>query len=116
LLAAFAAQHGSRVQAQDHWAYRVPVSPSVPLATNRDWPHGPIDAFILGRLEAEKLAPSAEADRQALVRRLSLVLTGLPPTPDETAAFLADRSPDAYERLVDRLMASPRYGERMAVE
>src|SRR5205807_6600142 len=75
----------------------------------------PIDAFVLAALEAKSLGPSAEADKRTLLRRLSLDLTGLPPTPEEMRAFLADKSPGAYERQVDRLLASPHFGERMAV-
>src|SRR6185369_4638996 len=74
----------------------------------------PIDAFVLARLEKEGLAPSPEADKYTLVRRLYLDLIGLPPTPEEADAFVQDASPDAYEKLVDRLLASPRYGERWA--
>jgi hypothetical protein len=76
------------------------------------WPRNPIDRFVLARLEKDKLTPSPEADRAALIRRLSLDLIGLPPTPTEIDAFLADRRPDAYDRQVDRLLASPHYGER----
>ena len=75
-----------------------------------------MDAFIRSRLAQEGLAPSPEADRPTLIRRAFLALTGLPPTPAEVEAYLADRSPDAYERVVDRLLASPRYGERMAAD
>src|SRR5262245_11094818 len=74
----------------------------------------PLDNFILARLEKENLTPSPEADKSALLRRISFDLTGLPPTPDELAAFLADNAADAYERQVDRLLMSPRYGERWA--
>ena len=81
-----------------------------------DWPRSPIDDFILARLEEEGFAPSPEADRATLIRRVSLDLTGLPPTPAEVDAFVSDDSSTAYERLVDRLLRSPRYGERMAVE
>ena len=81
---------------------------------NARWAENPIDRFILARLEREGLHPSAEADKRLLIRRVSLDLTGLPPTPGEVEAFVADRSPKAYEKVVDRLLASPRYGERMA--
>src|SRR5262249_42746157 len=74
----------------------------------------PIDRFVLARLEAEGLRPSPEADRRTLIRRVSLDLLGVPPTPEEVEAFLADEAPGAYERLVDRLLADPRHGERMA--
>jgi len=99
---------------EPHWAFLPPVARPAPAVNNRDWPRNPIDSFILARIEAEGLAPSAEAERTTLLRRLALDLTGLPPTPDEVDAYLADHSPDVYERLVDRLLASPRYGERMA--
>ncbi|HXG11922.1 MAG TPA: PSD1 and planctomycete cytochrome C domain-containing protein [Gemmataceae bacterium] len=95
-----------------HWAFRPPVRPPVPPVKNIAWVRNPIDHFILARLEKEGIAPSPEADRVTLIRRLSLDLLGLPPTPEEVDAFLADTRPDAYERLVDRLLASPHYGER----
>lgn len=99
-----------------NWAFKPIVShvpPAVPVE-QRPWVRGAIDAFVLQKLLANDLQPSAEADRSTLARRLSIDLTGLPPTPEELKAFLADRSPDAYERLVDRLLRSPRYGERWA--
>jgi hypothetical protein len=99
-----------------HWAYVPPQRPPLPEVRNQAWPRNPIDRFIMAALERQGLSPSPEADKATLLRRLSLDLTGLPPTPAEVAAFLADRSPDAYERQVDRLLASPRYGERMALE
>ena len=80
-----------------------------------NWPRNPIDHFVLARLEREGLKPSPEADRATLIRRVTLDLTGLPPTPAEVDAFLHDPSPNAYEKVVDRLLASPRYGERMAM-
>ncbi len=95
-----------------HWAFRAPVRPELPTVENPSWCRNPIDRFILARLEAEKLAPSPEADRTTLIRRLSLDLIGLPPSPEEVDAFVADSRHDAYERLVDRLLASPHYGER----
>ncbi len=98
-----------------HWAYVPPVRPEVPVIKNKAWVQNPIDAFILEKLEAKGIAPSPEADRRTLIRRLSLDLIGLPPTPAEVQAFLEDHDPRAYEKLVDRLLASPRYGERMAV-
>ena len=79
------------------------------------WPRTPIDRFILARLEREGLQPSPEADKTTLLRRLTYDLTGLPPTPAEVDAFLNDHSPNAYEKRVDALLASPRYGERMAM-
>ena len=97
------------------WAYRTPARPEVPMVRNRAWLRNPIDAFILAKLEAAGLTPSPEADRLTLIRRLTFDLTGLPPTPEETEAFVQDPSPDAYERLVDRLLASPRHGERWAL-
>ncbi len=99
-----------------HWAYETPVRPELPPVKDVGWPRNPVDHFVLARLEREGLAPSAEAARETLIRRVSLDLTGLPPTPAEVDAFLADRSPDAYEKVVDRLLASPRYGERMAMD
>ncbi len=98
---------------QKHWSFIPPLRPDLPAVANRDWPRNGIDYFILDRLQREGLTPSPEADREALIRRVSLDLTGLPPTPAEMDAFLADKSPHAYERVVDRLLASPRYGERM---
>ncbi len=97
-----------------HWAYVKPVRPAVPEVKQSRWLRNPIDAFILARLEHEKLKPSPEADRVTLIRRLSLDLTGLPPSIGEVDAFVADRSKDAYEKLVDRLLASPHYGEKWA--
>jgi hypothetical protein len=98
-----------------HWSFVTPKRPAVPAVKNTSWPLNPIDNFILARLEKERLQPSPAADRRTLVRRVTLDLTGLPPTPAEVDAFLADTRPDTYERLVDRLLASPHYGERMAL-
>ncbi|MBP6822540.1 MAG: DUF1549 domain-containing protein [Acidobacteria bacterium] len=95
-----------------HWAFIAPIRPTIPKATNLTWVKNPIDAFVLARLEKEKLTPSPEADRATLLRRLSLDLTGLPPTIAEVDAFIADKSANAYEKQVDRLLASPHYGER----
>ncbi len=97
-----------------HWAYQPPKAPPVPAVRDTRWPLSPVDRFLLARMEAAGVAPSAEADRVTLVRRLSFDLTGLPPAPAEVDAFLQDPSPGAYERVVDRLLASPRFGERMA--
>ncbi len=97
-----------------HWAYRKPVQPELPAVKNAAWSRNPIDRFILAKLESEGLAPSPEADGTTLLRRVYLDLTGLPPSPQDADEFLADQSPDAYERVVDRLLASPRYGERWA--
>ena len=99
---------------RSHWAFKVPVRPTLPEVKNRKWPLNPIDNFILAQLEKERLKPSPEADRVTLIRRLTLDLTGLPPTIAEVDAFLADTKPGAYERLVDRLLASPHYGEKWA--
>ena len=98
---------------EPHWAYKpleAPIVPALPTGGKN-----PIDAFIGAKLAEKKVTPSVEASKERLLRRASLDLTGLPPTPEETAAFLADKSPDAYEIQVDRLLASPRFGERMAV-
>ncbi|MFI5386761.1 MAG: DUF1553 domain-containing protein [Fimbriimonadales bacterium] len=99
-----------------HWAFVAPVRPSLPAVKLKTWPRNPIDAFILAKLEENGLKPSPEADRRTLIRRVSLDLTGIPPTPREVDAFLKDKSPNAYEKVVDRLLASPRYGERMAMD
>lgn len=98
---------------QQHWAFIAPARPLVPKANASTWPRNAIDSFVLARLEKEGLRPSAEADRPALIRRVSFDLTGLPPTPQEIDDFLSDQSPKAYEKVVDRLLASPRYGERI---
>src|SRR5688572_10259903 len=97
-----------------HWAYVKPVRSALPVVQDADWPRNAIDHFVLARLDAEALKPSPEADRATLIRRLSLDLLGLPPTLSEVDGFLSDNSPDAYERLVDRLLASPQFGERWA--
>ncbi|HEU0090736.1 MAG TPA: PSD1 and planctomycete cytochrome C domain-containing protein [Vicinamibacteria bacterium] len=99
---------------QRHWAYRKPVRPEPPAVANAAWIRNPIDRFVLARLEREGLTPAPEANRETLIRRVSLDLVGLPPTLAEVDAFLADTSPDAYEKVVDRLLASPHYGERWA--
>ena len=99
----------------NHWAYQPITHPQPPSVTNATWSRNALDRFIQARLEREGLRPSVEADRATLLRRVSLDLTGLPPTPQELDAFLADRSPAAYEKVVDRLLASPHYGERMAL-
>ncbi|QDT44832.1 Planctomycete cytochrome C [Gimesia alba] len=98
-----------------HWAYQQPQSSSIPDVKNQSWPVNWIDRFILSRLEQQNLQPAAEADQVTLIRRLSFDLTGLPPTPQAVDQFVKDQSPDAYEKLVDRLLASPHYGERMAI-
>src|SRR5579872_676174 len=99
---------------QPHWAFVAPRRPAAPRVQHATWVRGPIDAFIAERLERNGLAPSPEADRYTLIRRLSLDLIGLPPTPSEVKAFIEDRSPDAYARVVDRLLSSPRFGEKWA--
>ena len=97
-----------------HWSFIPPERPALPSVRDRKWPRNEIDYFTLARLEKEKLQPNPEADKAILIRRATLDLTGLPPTIAEVDAFLADKSRDAYEKLVDRLLASPHYGERMA--
>ncbi len=99
-----------------HWAYVPPRRPELPALKDRKWVRNEIDAFVLARLEKEGLSPSPEAAREILLRRVTLDLTGLPPTLAEIDTFLADMSATAYETVVDRLLASPRYGERMAWE
>lgn len=99
-----------------HWAYVAPKRPEPPRVANPAWPRNAIDSFILARLEREGLKPSPPADKVTLLRRVTLDLTGLPPTPAETDSFLKDTSPDAYEKRVDQLLGSPHYGERMAME
>ncbi|MEI6232327.1 MAG: PSD1 and planctomycete cytochrome C domain-containing protein [Planctomycetota bacterium] len=101
---------------QGHWAFQTPKRPELPETKNAAWVRNPIDNFVLARLEKEGLKPTTEASKYALLRRASLDLTGLPPTPAEVDAYLADTSPDAYEKQVDRLLASPRYGETMALK
>ncbi len=98
-----------------HWAYVPPQRPTPPRVKNQKWPRNELDRFILSRLEQKGLPPNPEADRYRLARRATLDLTGLPPTVQEVDAFLADKNPDAYEKLVDRLLASPHFGERMAL-
>jgi hypothetical protein len=100
---------------QQHWSFIPPQRPNLPKTKQSGWAANGIDHFVLKRLEDEGLQPSPQADNTTLIRRATLDLTGLPPTPEEVDAFLADKRPNAYERLVDRLLDSPRYGERMAV-
>ncbi|MBX3442466.1 MAG: PSD1 domain-containing protein [Planctomyces sp.] len=97
-----------------HWSFVTPVKPELPHVADEDWPANPIDRFVLARLEQAGLTPNPQADRETLIRRLTLDLTGLPPTLEEVEAFVSDPSPMAYEQAVDRLLASPRYGEHMA--
>ncbi|MGH9631883.1 MAG: PSD1 and planctomycete cytochrome C domain-containing protein, partial [Bryobacteraceae bacterium] len=94
------------------WAFQLVKDPPVPAVQKKDWARNAIDHFILARLEKEKLMPAETAGKRTLIRRASYDLTGLPPTPEEVKAFLADESPDAFEKVVDRLLASPHYGER----
>ena len=98
----------------DHWAFRVPKRPELPDVEESGWVRNPVDRFILAGLESAELRHSPEADRVALIRRVTFDLTGLPPSPAEVEQFLSDPRPDAYEQLVDRLLDSPRYGERWA--
>jgi hypothetical protein len=117
LLALISSLVAPAARAEPHWSLRPRGTPKPPAFTDRNaraWVRNDVDAFILERLRAKGLRPAPEADRATLIRRLSFDLTGLPPTPKEVAAFAADESPDAYEKLVDRLLASPRYGERWA--
>ncbi len=97
-----------------HWSYVKPERPPLPAVKDKGWPRNGIDNFILARLEREGLRPQPEADRYALIRRASLDLTGLPPTVEEVDAFVADKSPDAYVKLIDRLLAKPAFGEHWA--
>ena len=105
------------VEPDRHWSYVPPVRPALPQIRQADRATQPVDTFILARLEREGIpASSSVADKSRLIRRVALDLTGLPPTPDEVSAFLQDDAPDAYERVVDMYLASPRFGERMARE
>jgi mono/diheme cytochrome c family protein len=99
----------------EHWAYATPRRHELPQVADAAWPSNWVDHFVLAELEIRQLAPSPETDRVTLLRRVTFDLTGLPPTPEEVANFLADESPEAYERVVDRLLESPHYGERMAI-
>jgi hypothetical protein len=104
----------SGAEYRPHWAFVAPQRPTLPKVRDANWPRNGIDHFVLARLEEEGLNPSSPADRHSLARRVFLDLIGIPPTPAETDQFISDSSPDAYERLVDRLLASPAYGERWA--
>ena len=110
----FVAENSGKPKDWDHWAFQPPKRPNVPVVNDKSWVRNPIDNFVLARLEQERLKPSPEADKATLLRRVCLDLTGLPPTPAEMQAFLNDKAPDAYEKVVDRLLASPHYGERWA--
>ncbi|MDB5351728.1 MAG: Protein of unknown function (DUF1553)/Protein of unknown function (DUF1549)/Planctomycete [Planctomycetota bacterium] len=110
------AEDGTRAakNPRDHWAFNAPVRPVEPKTNDAAWARNPIDRFVLAKLEKEGLKPSPEADMATLLRRASLDLIGLPPSPEEIDKFLNDKSPDAYEKAVDRLLQSPHYGERWA--
>lgn len=99
---------------KEHWAWVKPVAPVAPKVSKPKWIRQPLDAFVLAKLDAQKLKPAAAADRLQWLRRVSFDLTGLPPTPEQANAFIADKTPQAFERVVDRLLASPRFGERWA--
>jgi len=99
-------------EARKHWAFRQPVKPALPAVRNRGWVRNPVDAFVAAEHEKRGISPLPEADQRTLLRRVCLDLTGLPPSPAEMAAFLADKSAQAYEKVVDKLLASPGYGER----
>jgi len=101
---------------EPHWSFVPPAVVAIPAVKQADWPRNSLDSFVLATLESKQLRPAAEASKEILIRRVTLDLTGLPPTLQEVDAFLADTSADAYEKVVDRLLASPRYGERMAVD
>ncbi len=107
-----AVQQTSTAKGSSHWAFQQLTHATPPAVRDRAWPRNAIDNFILSRLDSEGIAPSPEASKTTLIRRLSLDITGLQPTPEEVADFLHDNRPDAYERLVDRLLASPHYGEK----
>ncbi len=100
---------------QPHWAFTAIEKPPLPAVTQSEWPRNPVDYFILAKLEATQRSPLPEADKTTLLRRVFMDITGLPPSPDQVNDFLNDQSPDAYEKVVDRLLASPHYGEHMAV-
>src|SRR5262249_51535573 len=100
-----------KTSAATWWSFRPIVRPEVPKLAS-DWVRTPIDAFVLQKLNANGMKPAHEADRRTLLRRVYSDLTGLPPSPEEVKAFLADTTPDAYEKVVDRLLASERYGEK----
>ncbi|MEO7318443.1 MAG: DUF1549 domain-containing protein, partial [Chthoniobacteraceae bacterium] len=102
-------------QARHHWAYQPVKNPALPAVKNRQWPRTPVDAFILAKLESAGMVPAPDAEKETLLRRATYDLIGLPPTPSEASAFLADKSPKAFEKVIDRLLASPHYGERMAM-
>jgi hypothetical protein len=100
------------IKAADHWGYQKPVMPAVPAVKNGDWPQSPIDRFVLAKLESHQMRPSSRVDRRTLIRRVYFDLVGLPPTYQHVENFVADKTPDAYEKLVDQLLASEQFGER----
>ncbi|WP_018615590.1 PSD1 and planctomycete cytochrome C domain-containing protein [Segetibacter koreensis] len=100
---------------EKHWAFTAPKKAPLPLVKNKEWPKNEIDYFVLKQLEEKKLTPNDEADKERLLKRISFDLTGLPPTPEQTDAFLKDNSTNAYEKMVDQLLKQPSYGERMAI-
>jgi len=115
LLTVLAAGHAATPSPEfgrQHWAFQRLTKPAIPPVKDSRWPRNEVDRFILAALEAKSLKPSAETDRRTLIRRASFDLLGLPPTPEEVEAFVQDTSPQAWERVVDRLLASPHYGER----
>ena len=99
-------------KARQHWAYQPVVKPAVPQTTNKAWPRTPVDSFILAKLEEKKMVPAPDAEKGALLRRATFDLIGLPPTPQEVQAFVNDTTPQAFAKVIDRLLASPHYGER----
>src|SRR5690348_2787648 len=101
-------------RARQFWAFRSPVAADSPEVKHGAWCSEPLDCFVLARLEQKGLVPSSQADKRTLIRRITFDLTGLPPTPREVEAFLFDNRPDAYEHLVDRLLASPSFGQHLA--
>lgn len=108
------AEPGFSAKQRNHWAFQPMTRPAIPEVTRKSWVRNPVDAFVAKRLEEARLEPAVEADRITLIRRVTLDLVGLPPTVAEVEAFLTDRSAEAYERVVDRLLVSPRFGERWA--
>jgi hypothetical protein len=105
-------QNPIQLAKKSHWSFKLVQKPITPQAKNRAWPQNAVDEFVLTRLEKDGMHPSAQADRRTLLRRATFDITGLPPTPEEIDAFLADKTPGAWDRVIERLLASPRYGER----
>ncbi len=101
---------------EEHWAFTAPIRPQIPLADKAQWGNNHVDRFTYQKMRLHGLEPNQSADKEILIRRLTLDLTGIPPTTDEIDSFLLDQTPNAYTKLVDRLLESPRYGERMAVD